>query len=566
MNGVAEASIGPGSGRVALEALAASGLAFLLFILPVSGRPLTEPREGRLARGAQEMLDRGDWLVPYLNGAPRIEKPPLGYWAIALCAELFNGGHVTTFLALLPTAGSSALLVGLVFFWLAEACPGDGEAQRRARRYAGGFGALFLASLPVFWKEARVCCLDAHLALFCALAAWSWLRWAERGARWALPLFYAALALGVLTKAHVAPLVVLPPVLLDAVLRRREADREARRGAALWHAAGAGAALVLILVPGLAFIQRSGMTWADIMEEGGLDRIKLDGHVHHYGSVVFYLKLLGEKCVPWLLLAPAAFCAAGRPEAPLDRARRRFWFAWFGINFAVWSLIPAKQAHYALPWIPPLALILGESCARVFAGEAPAPRWLRRYAAGISGLACLLALILPWALRFKYELSSAAWSLAGAAAACFGLGAAALLRARIRTLLAAWCGGGAALLFAVVFTIEAQELLEDSPLPFADEVQAAVPDSETLYACQAAGTLDPHVLFYLEENVKTIDDENLPELLEETQAYVLVHGRVLRKIPEAAYVKLLTSSPDYADHRGLQYLIRGTGSGKIQAR
>src|SRR5258708_2331811 len=44
--------------------------------------PLFEPDEGRYAEIPREMLARGEWVVPYLQGQPYLDKPPLFYWLV----------------------------------------------------------------------------------------------------------------------------------------------------------------------------------------------------------------------------------------------------------------------------------------------------------------------------------------------------------------------------------------------------------------------------------------------------------------------------------------------------
>src|SRR6185436_712445 len=41
-------------------------------------------------RTPMEMKERGEWLTPWLNGEPRLRKPPLVYWAILLNYKLFG--------------------------------------------------------------------------------------------------------------------------------------------------------------------------------------------------------------------------------------------------------------------------------------------------------------------------------------------------------------------------------------------------------------------------------------------------------------------------------------------
>ena len=62
---------------------------------------LYEPHESHFTMVANEMVWRGDWITPYLNGAPYLNKPPLLYWSIAISTTFFGN---TEFAARLPIA------------------------------------------------------------------------------------------------------------------------------------------------------------------------------------------------------------------------------------------------------------------------------------------------------------------------------------------------------------------------------------------------------------------------------------------------------------------------------
>src|SRR6516165_302924 len=51
---------------------------------------LFEPDEGRYAEIPREMLIRGEWIVPYLQGEPYLDKPPLMYWLVNLSYRAFG--------------------------------------------------------------------------------------------------------------------------------------------------------------------------------------------------------------------------------------------------------------------------------------------------------------------------------------------------------------------------------------------------------------------------------------------------------------------------------------------
>ncbi len=66
-------------------------LAAVIFVYPLSlDIPLLDPDEGFHAAVAQEMVERGDWVVPSLLGQPFLDKPILYSWAEALSLRVFG--------------------------------------------------------------------------------------------------------------------------------------------------------------------------------------------------------------------------------------------------------------------------------------------------------------------------------------------------------------------------------------------------------------------------------------------------------------------------------------------
>lgn len=82
------------------DELLLAALALAVFLPGIAARDLWNPDEPRYAEVAREMLERGDWLVPHLNGQVYSEKPPLQLWAIAAFGLL--RGEVDVVAARLP--------------------------------------------------------------------------------------------------------------------------------------------------------------------------------------------------------------------------------------------------------------------------------------------------------------------------------------------------------------------------------------------------------------------------------------------------------------------------------
>ncbi len=72
-------------------AAVAAVLAAVVFCYPLLlDIPLLDPDEGLHASIAQEMVERGDWVIPRLQGEPFLDKPILYFWAEAFSLRMFG--------------------------------------------------------------------------------------------------------------------------------------------------------------------------------------------------------------------------------------------------------------------------------------------------------------------------------------------------------------------------------------------------------------------------------------------------------------------------------------------
>src|SRR5262249_32368964 len=180
-----------------------------VLLYPCLSFDLLEPDESRYAEVPREMLARGEWVVPQLQGEPYLDKPPLLYLLVMLSYRAFG---VNAGAARLVPALALHLCVLVTYLggvrWLGE---------RGAFR-----GALLLGLAPGFLSVGRLLVLDGLLALWTTLALFAAFE-AQRGARlrrgWWL-LAALACGLGVLTKGPVAVLLLVPPLLLQHWLAR----------------------------------------------------------------------------------------------------------------------------------------------------------------------------------------------------------------------------------------------------------------------------------------------------------------------------------------------------------
>ena len=190
-----------------------------LLLYPCLSFPLIEPDESRYAEIPREMLQRGDWITPRLQGEPYLEKPPLLYWVTAASFRLFG---VHDWAARLPPALAVHGSVLLLYFF----------GRRFLGERAAFRGALMLSLAPGFVSIGRLLLIDGvltfctTLALFAAFEAvrggrlrWSW---------WLLSA--AACGLGVLGKGPVAVALLVPPLILHRWLTGRPLPVSRRAG------------------------------------------------------------------------------------------------------------------------------------------------------------------------------------------------------------------------------------------------------------------------------------------------------------------------------------------------
>ena len=108
----------------------ALALVLVAYLLPLAQTaPLMEDDEGLHAAIAQEMVERGDWVVPRLMGEPFLDKPILYFWLEAASVASFGASEFAVRLPGTLTALAGALAVG----WLAAAMVGRSAGVWAAR-------------------------------------------------------------------------------------------------------------------------------------------------------------------------------------------------------------------------------------------------------------------------------------------------------------------------------------------------------------------------------------------------------------------------------------------------
>jgi 4-amino-4-deoxy-L-arabinose transferase-like glycosyltransferase len=355
-------------------------MGFALLVGPHLGRrALWNPDEGRYAEIPREMVASGDAITPRIDGIKYFEKPPLGYWVVAASQRVLGEGEAATRLP-----GALFALAGVLAVY--------GAGRRLFGRAAGLWSAVVLATSPLWFAMGQIVSLDMPVSSLLTLSLLAFLlatRASTTAARrgWVLA-FYVAAALATLTKGLIA--IAFPALILGTwVLLTR------RWRALLLALSPLGiAAYLLVGVPWHLLAARANpeFAWFYFVHEHFL-RYTTTIHAR-YQPPWFFLPVLLFGLLPWTVLLPRALAGAWRASDE-ERDATRYLLLWAALVFLFFSASKSKLVPYILPVLPPLALLVGRTLARV-QEELGA-----RVARGARGRwATLLALALVFAAAF----------------------------------------------------------------------------------------------------------------------------------------------------------------------
>lgn len=369
------AEVRPGAGAAALRRPLAVLLGVMLYLavtfsLYVDRMTLLH-EEPRRTIVAQEMILRGDYVVPSVFQRPYFKKPPFHNWLIALTA--LPGGHVSARGARSLSLAAFLGLGGLVYVLL-----------RRTHPAGAAVAALMtLTSYLAACEYANRAEPDMLLALLGFLTYFFYMK---RPWRWPYLLLSAlCMGLGILTKG-VLPLFFYPGMLIWILT----GGRPRARGLALL-----GLHLLLSLVaPALwaaALWQRGDL--GALLHTGMLEiASKTSGgaaaFIRHLYTYPLRLVLV---LLPWSVAVAVAFRRAPHRGALY---RSSFWIALCAV--AAFTLASGSRDRYILPAIPFLALV----AAHHFDGDRHVPRLPGQLLLGFLGLACLAGAVAGIALGY----------------------------------------------------------------------------------------------------------------------------------------------------------------------
>ncbi len=355
--------------------LAGLALALVIFGGSLGRRHLYDSDEARFALLAQDILTRGDWLLPRLRGEPYMNKPPLFIWLIVLVS--LPGRRVTEFTAQLPAAlGAAGAVMGTALI-----------GARLWGRRVGFAAALILGTSVGYVHHAGLVLTDMVLACFMILALYSFYTGILHGSLLAMATGYGLVGLAVLSKGP-AGFLVLAPAAAAAF------DRHGWRGwRALAPLIGLGVLTVLLVPFALTYLTRDAHRYLATVWRG--DYLEWVSHpTEQPASPFFPLGSLIAGTLPWSLFPPLFFWRGGSRWRADEGGR---WVSyWLGLMLLAFLLIAAKRARYLLPLYPALALLLAQRIDQLRSVRVASLSCRLNAAIWIAGCGVGLTVLLGW--------------------------------------------------------------------------------------------------------------------------------------------------------------------------
>lgn len=319
------------------------GVGALLLSFDWGARVLGTNDEARFPMLARDILARGDWLYPQLNGITHLNKAPLYAWLVVLAS--WPGDAVTQWSAAFPSILAGLGVVALTY-WLGLRLF-DSDVALIA-------GLTVLTTHGVF-TLGRVSIPDMTFCLAFTGAMAAFVAFEIDGRRGRLVAFYLLTAAAFWTKGPAALLVLVVGLVYTLSTYGRPGLGRLRLGPGC-------VLLALLTAPWwlVGAVVAQGTSSEDIVVYDWL-LWYLPTSLPTWRTLFDPLKNTLEILLPWSVILLPALWVGARAQT----GRSRFPLIWLAVVFVVIGLGQQQRMRYYLPLCPPAALVVAAWWSRL---------------------------------------------------------------------------------------------------------------------------------------------------------------------------------------------------------
>ena len=391
----------PKTQKILLKGLLLIVLYSLALNLPFLWEREFQGEAARRAVAALEMMERGDYLIPYIEGRPYLLKPPGYNWVLIGFFKLF--GSPSEFVARLSSVTAAtlcALFLALLF-----------RAISRAPGLLWVLPGLIFLSIPEVLDKACRAEIDMTYTLLVTLSVFSWFYLHEIRKRpylaWTLALGFSALA--TLTKTFQAPAFLYAAVGPYLLFKRR--FREIFSPAHLLGLFVYAGIFSLWFVPAARRVGAERILSAWFGEYAG--RQKPLSPSGFWGHFLTFPWEYFEGHLPWILFLMGWLSRTLREDLPSSlKDLSLYSLSLLAFSFPLYWILPGTRLRYLLPAVGGLVYLLSVPLYRGWERN-----WLPRLSflalRLLSGLILIALPLFAYASWGRLHLKGNLWALVG---------------------------------------------------------------------------------------------------------------------------------------------------------
>ena len=304
--------------------------------------------EAKNAEAAREMLESGNYVVPYFNYELRTDKPPLHYYFMVAGYQLFG---VNAFGARFFSSLAGVLTILIVYLF----------ALRNLGAKTAIYTALGLICSLHFAFQVRMSVPDPYLIFFLTWGFTSFYEAWKTGNRWQLLIFYFSIGCGLLVKGPVALGLAGFTALLFLVFKRD------LKWNTIWRLQPFGGVLLSLLLAlpwyWQVHVQTDGFWTSEFFFKHNFSRFSepMEGHKGIFLLTFAYVFVMGM-----LTFLPFVFQSIKQAVKQRKQADALLYcLTAAGVIIGFFAISSTKLPNYTVPSYPVLAVILGHYLAKI---------------------------------------------------------------------------------------------------------------------------------------------------------------------------------------------------------
>ena len=342
------------------------GILTLIFILPgLSSIPPLDRDEARFSQASKQMLEDKNYVVIKFQEELRSKKPIGIYWLQIASASIFGKDNIISYRA--PNIFSTIILIIVFSTFVYSISFRYFNLNISSSLTFSFFSSLVMATLLGLSIEIKQAKTDTVLLTLCTvqqLIFWkiysygkeSWNKYKHHEYVWLTRLFWLIIALGILVKGPISPLL-FTMTLLSICILDRFVEKEwnlSWLNLFLWFQGLLIVSIITLPWIYLAWQATDGHLILDAINKDFLIKLR-SGQENHWGPFGSHLFLLLLTFWPMVLLLPfaARACLDWKHERLI-----RFLISWIIPFWIILELTPTKLPHYILPVFPGLILLI----------------------------------------------------------------------------------------------------------------------------------------------------------------------------------------------------------------